>query len=78
MDVGAKYEIYSIINKLVEDGAGAVVISSDLTEIIGVCDRVYVMHEGRIVAELDVKEATQENIMGCIVNSMDKRVKTNE
>ena len=78
VDVGAKYEIYSIINRLVEDGAGAIFISSDLTEIIGVCDRVYVMHEGRIIAEMDVREATQESIMHCIVNSMDKKVKTNE
>lgn len=69
VDVGAKYEIYSIINQLVEEGAGAVFISSDLTEILGMCDRVYIMNEGRIVGEMSASEATQTKIMECIVGA---------
>ena len=68
VDVGAKYEIYSIINRLVEGGAGALFISSDLTEILGMCDRVYIMNEGRITGELDAAEATQAKIMQNIVS----------
>ncbi|MEA5016264.1 MAG: ATP-binding cassette domain-containing protein [Candidatus Limiplasma sp.] len=67
IDVGAKYEIYRIINQLVEDGAGAVFISSDLTEILGMCDRIYIMNEGKIVGEMPGCAATQTNIMQCIV-----------
>ena len=74
VDVGAKYEIYKIINKLVEDGACAVFISSDLTEILGMCDRIYVMNEGKIVGELPVENATQENIMHCIVGQSNMEV----
>ncbi|GFZ30625.1 xylose ABC transporter ATP-binding protein [Clostridium zeae] len=68
IDVGAKYEIYTIINKLVEDGKGVLLISSELPEVLGMCDRIYVMNEGRVVGELDGKEATQEKIMKYIVN----------
>lgn len=67
VDVGAKYEIYSIINQLIEEGAGALFISSDLTEILGMCDRIYIMNEGRITGELTAKEATQAKIMQKIV-----------
>lgn len=69
IDVGAKYEIYCIINKLVEEGKSVIMISSELPEILGVCDRIYVMNEGRIVGELDKKEATQELIMSHILKS---------
>lgn len=69
VDVGAKYEIYSIINRLVESGAGALFISSDLTEILGMCDRIYIMNEGRITGELTAKEATQAKIMQNIVSN---------
>jgi putative multiple sugar transport system ATP-binding protein len=69
IDVGAKYEIYSIINELAEGGKSIVMISSELPEIIGMCDRVYVMNEGRIVGELSKQEASQENIMHCIMQS---------
>ena len=69
IDVGAKYEIYRIINQLVEDGASAVFISSDLTEILGMCDRIYIMNEGKIVGEMLKHEATQTNIMQCIVGT---------
>ncbi len=69
IDVGAKYEIYSIINELAEEGKSIIMISSELPEILGMCDRIYVMNEGRIVGELSRKEASQENIMHCIMQS---------
>lgn len=68
IDVGAKYEIYTLINSLAEEGKAIIVISSELPEVLGLSDRIYVMNEGKIVGELDKKEATQENIMKCIVN----------
>ena len=67
IDVGAKYEIYVIINKLAEEGKGILVISSEMPELIGICDRIYVLNEGRIVGELAAGEATQEKIMRAIV-----------
>lgn len=69
IDVGAKYEIYSIINELTESGKSILMISSELPEILGMCDRIYVMNEGRIVGELAAEEATQEIVMQCIMNS---------
>lgn len=63
VDVGAKYEIYSLMNTLVRDGVGVIMISSDLLELLGVCDRIIVMHDGRITGELSHGEATQEKIM---------------
>lgn len=69
IDVGAKYEIYSIINELAENGKSIIIISSELPEILGMCDRIYVMNEGRIVGELLASEASQEKIMQCIMNS---------
>lgn len=67
IDVGAKYEIYTIINKLADAGKSIIFISSELPEILGVCDRVYVMNEGKIVGELSREEASQESIMKCIM-----------
>lgn len=69
IDVGAKYEIYSIINELTAKGKTIIMISSELPEILGMCDRVYVMNEGRIVGELNAEEASQVNIMNCIMQS---------
>lgn len=69
IDVGAKYEIYTIINQLADEGKAIIFISSELPEILGMCDRIYVMSEGRIVGELDKKEASQESIMRCIMQS---------
>lgn len=69
IDVGAKYEIYTIINKLADEGKSIILISSELPEILGICDRIYVMNEGRIVGELQHKDATQENIMKYIMQS---------
>lgn len=63
IDVGAKYEVYNLMNQLADDGAGIIMISSELPEILGMSDRVLVMCEGRIAAELDIEEANQETIM---------------
>ncbi len=63
IDVGAKSEIYQIINDLVAQGAAVIVISSELPEILGVCDRVIVMRDGWITATIDRADATQEKIM---------------
>ena len=63
IDVGAKAEIYRIINELAADGAAVLVISSELPEIIGLCDRVLVMHEGKLQGELNPPDITQEAIM---------------
>lgn len=70
IDVGAKYEIYSIIQQMASEGKSIIVISSELPEILGICDRVYVMNEGKIVGEMDRVDASQENIMACILKSM--------
>jgi len=67
IDVGAKYEIYGIINDLASQGKGVIVISSEMPELLGVCDRIYVMNEGRFVDEMPAKEASQEKIMASIM-----------
>lgn len=72
IDVGAKFEIYSIMNSLADDGRGIVMISSEMPELLGMCDRIYVMNEGRIVGELSRAEASQERIMAMILNSTGK------
>ncbi|MDR2529603.1 MAG: sugar ABC transporter ATP-binding protein [Synergistaceae bacterium] len=69
IDVGAKYEIYKIINDLVSEGKAVLMISSEMPEILGMCDRIYVMCEGRVVAELPREEASQETIMACILKA---------
>jgi putative multiple sugar transport system ATP-binding protein len=63
IDVGAKYEIYTIINRMVADGKAVIVISSELPEILGVCDRIYTLSVGRITGEVPISEATQEKLM---------------
>jgi putative multiple sugar transport system ATP-binding protein len=73
IDVGAKYEIYLIINRLVAEGKSVVLISSELTEILGMSDRIFVMHEGRMIAEFDRKDASQEAIMSCIMRENKER-----
>ena len=67
IDVGAKYEIYCIINQLVAEGKSVVMISSELPETIGMSDRIYVMNEGKFVGELKQEDASQESIMACIM-----------
>lgn len=69
IDVGAKYEIYCIINDLVSAGKSVVMISSELPEVLGMSDRIYVMNAARIVGELNAEEATQELIMSSILKS---------
>ena len=72
IDVGAKYEIYSIINELADAGKAVIVISSEMPELIGICDRILVMHEGDFVGEVAGEEATQENIMRAIMRRKGK------
>lgn len=67
IDVGAKYEIYCIINQLAAEGKSVILISSELPEVLGMSDRIYIMNEGRIVGELDAGEATQEAVMARIL-----------
>ena len=76
IDVGAKYEIYTIIDQLASEGKGILMISSEMPELLGMCDRIYVMNEGRFVAEFSGREATQERIMRAIVNSGETIVET--
>ena len=71
IDVGAKYEIYTIINRLASEGKGIILISSELPEILGICDRIYVMREGRIVGEMLASEASQEIIMKHIMTQQE-------
>jgi D-xylose transport system ATP-binding protein len=63
VDVGAKYEIYKLMNDLAESGIAIIMISSELEEVLGMSDRVMVMHEGKSTLVLDIEEATQEKIM---------------
>ncbi|EPH95819.1 putative ribose transport ATP-binding protein rbsa [Enterococcus faecalis 13-SD-W-01] len=63
IDVGAKSEIYAIINQLAKDGKTVLIVSSEIPELLGICDRIYVLSEGRITGELNAGEATQEKIM---------------
>ena len=78
IDVGAKYEIYCIINQLVAEGKSVIMISSELPEILGMCDRIYVMNEGRMVGELEAKDATQEKIMTYILQSSGNKEENHE
>ena len=68
IDVGAKYEIYCIMNDMVKQGKAVVMISSELPELLGMCDRIYVMNEGEVVGEFMAEEATQEKIMSAILS----------
>ncbi len=76
IDVGAKYEIYSIINELAKAGKAVIVISSEMPEIIGTCDRVYIINEGQTAGELSKAEISQEGIMQCIMTH-NRKGKTN-
>ena len=67
IDVGAKYEIYGIVNDLAAAGKAVIVISSEMQELLGICDRIYVMNEGKFVDEMPAKDATQEKIMASIM-----------
>src|SRR5882724_5313461 len=74
IDIGAKYEIYCIINELADAGKAVIVISSEMPELLGICDRIYVMNEGAFVGEFDRAEATQEKIMRVIVRKGERLV----
>ena len=78
IDVGAKYEIYTIINQLVAEGKSVVMISSELPEVLGMSDRVYVMNEGRMVGEFPIEKATSEAIMARILQTSGKGVSNND
>jgi putative multiple sugar transport system ATP-binding protein len=67
IDVGAKYEIYAIVNDLAAQGKAIIVISSEMAELLGICDRIYVMNEGKFVGEMPAAEASQEKIMATIM-----------
>ena len=69
IDVGAKFEIYSIMNDLVKQGMSIIMISSELPEVLGMSDRLYVMSEGQITGELDIEEATEEKVMKMAINA---------
>jgi len=69
IDVGAKYEIYGIIDSLAAQGKGVLMISSEMPELLGMCDRIYVMNEGEIIAEMTREEASQEAIMSKILQA---------
>jgi ABC-type sugar transport system ATPase subunit len=69
IDVGAKYEIYTIMQSLAEEGIAIVMISSELPEILGMSDRIIVMHEGKLAGELSRSEATQEKILSFATQS---------
>ncbi len=75
VDVGAKYEIYEIINKMVGDGKSVLMVSSELPELLGMADRIYVMNEGHVVAELQNDgTVTQEEIMGYILRDSNRNI----
>ena len=69
IDVGAKYEIYTLIAQMAAEGKCVIVISSEMPELLGITDRIYVMNEGRFVAEMPTSEASQEKIMRAIVKA---------
>jgi putative multiple sugar transport system ATP-binding protein len=70
IDVGAKYEIYTIIDQLAREGKCIIMISSEMPELLGMCDRIYVMNEGKFVGEMTAAEASQEKIMRAIVRNV--------
>ena len=73
IDGGAKYEIYCAINDLAKAGKAVIVISSEMPEIIGTCDRTYVLNEGQIAGELSKEELSQEKIMKCIMQHNNRK-----
>jgi putative multiple sugar transport system ATP-binding protein len=70
IDVGAKYEIYNIISQLAAQEKGILMISSEMPELLGMCDRIYIMNEGQFVGELTAAQASQEKIMRAIVKNV--------
>jgi putative multiple sugar transport system ATP-binding protein len=68
IDVGAKYEIYTIMTRLVKQGMSIIMISSELSEILGMSDKIYIVSSGKITGELPIEDATQEKIMQLATN----------
>ena len=68
IDVGAKYEIYTVINSLADTGKAVIVISSEMPELLGICDRIYIINEGEIAGEVQKEEFSQERVMKIIMN----------
>jgi putative multiple sugar transport system ATP-binding protein len=68
IDVGAKYEIYTIMRELVQQGMSIIMISSELPEVLGMSDRIYIVASGKIAGELSAQDATQEKIMSLATN----------
>ena len=64
----AKFEIYQLIQKIAKEGKAVVMVSSELPELLGICDRILVLKEGRLAGEISAEEASQEKIMSVIVN----------
>ena len=67
IDVGAREEIYEIMNALVKQGKAVLMISSDMPELLGLCDRIYVMKDGKVTQEFPHSEATQEKLLACSI-----------
>ena len=73
IDVGAKHEIYLLINELVKAGKAVIAISSEMPEAIGISDRLYILNEGRIIGEMDKSEVSPEAIMTKIIQDTNSR-----
>ena len=69
IDVGAKIEVYNLMNSLVENGVAVIMVSSEMPELLGMSDRILVMHEGSIAAELSRQEATQEKVLAAAMGA---------
>lgn len=78
IDVGAKYQIYLLIQALAKEGKAVIMVSSEMSELLGICDRLLVLSEGKIVGELNAKKSTQEMIMSMILNTDTERMEKNE
>ena len=63
IDVGAKQEVYNLITELAKNGTGIIVVSSEVPELLRICDRIFVMHEGQVTAELPIEEASSDRIL---------------
>ena len=70
IDVGAKYDIYEIIDQLADSGSAVVVISSELPELLGICDRIYTMSNGVITGNFDARKTSQEELMRCMTSAV--------
>jgi ribose transport system ATP-binding protein len=72
IDVGAKVEVYNLMNSLVDSGVAVIMVSSEMPELLGMSDRILVMHEGRIAAEFSRSEATQEKVLAAAMGAEER------